>query len=432
METDGLPRKLDHGERMESKGNRRAVVTGIGLVTPLGMGKDENWSSLVEGRSGIGPISRFDASAFASRIAGEVKDFRADDFVSKKEARKMDIFLQYGVAAARLAFDDARLTVDPAHAARAGVVMGCGLGGLSTMEETHKVLLNSGPKKVSPFFIPMLLGNMAPGLVSIAHGLKGPNLSIQTACAAGTHAVGQAFHLIRDGQADIMVTGGVESTITPLAVAGFSAMRALSTRNDEPSKASRPFDRDRDGFILGEGAAVIVLEELERARERGATLYAEIVGFGASGDAHHMAAPAPEGEGAARCMAVALEDAGISPGEVDYINAHGTSTELNDRFETQAIKTVFRDHARRLAVSSTKSMTGHLLGAAGGIEAAYTALTLHHGTIPPTINLENPDPDCDLDYVPHQARQADVRVALSNSFGFGGTNGTLVFKKWTE
>ena len=417
---------------MESKGKRRAVVTGIGLVTPLGMGKDENWSSLVEGRSGIGPISRFDASAFASRIAGEVKDFRADDFVSKKEARKMDIFLQYGVAAARLAFDDARLTVDPAHAARAGVVMGCGLGGLSTMEETHKVLLNSGPKKVSPFFIPMLLGNMAPGLVSIAHGLKGPNLSIQTACAAGTHAVGQAFHLIRDGQADIMVPGGVESTITPLAVAGFSAMRALSTRNDEPSKASRPFDRDRDGFILGEGAAVIVLEELERARERGATLYAEIVGFGASGDAHHMAAPAPEGEGAARCMAVALEDAGIPPGEVDYINAHGTSTELNDRFETQAIKTVFRDHARRLAVSSTKSMTGHLLGAAGGIEAAYTALTLHHGTIPPTINLENPDPDCDLDYVPHQARQADVRVALSNSFGFGGTNGTLVFKKWTE
>jgi 3-oxoacyl-[acyl-carrier-protein] synthase II len=344
----------------------------------------------------------------------------------------MDIFLTYAVAASQLAFQDARLEIAPEECTRAGVVLGCGLGGMSTIESSHKTLLESGPRKISPFFIPMLIGNMAPGLISIQHKAKGPNLSIQTACAAGTHAIGQAFHLIRDGVADIMITGGVESTITPLCVAGFNAMRALSTRNDEPEKASRPFDKNRDGFVLGEGCAILILEEAERARARGARIYAEVIGFGASGDAFHMTAPAPEGEGAANCMRMALEDAGIAPTEVDYINAHGTSTDLNDRLETQAIKTVFGDHARKLAVSSTKSMTGHLLGAAGGVEGAYTALALYHGILPPTINYETPDPDCDLDYVPNTARKADPRVALSNSFGFGGTNGTVVFRKWSE
>lgn len=416
---------------MEVKEKRRVVVTGIGLVTPLGIGIEENWSNLVQGKSGIGPITRFDANGFSTRIAAEVKNFRAEDFISKKELRKMDLFLQYGLGAAQLAFDDAQFKVGPDLAERAGAIIGCGLGGLTTIEETHKVLLNSGPKRVSPFFIPMILGNLAPGLISIYHGLKGPNMCIQTACAASTHAVGYAFHLIRNGISDMVVTGGVESTITALAVAGFGSMRALSTRNNEPQKASRPFERDRDGFILGEGASIIILEELERALERGAKIYAEIVGFGASGDAYHMAAPAPEGEGAARCMKAALDDAGIRPEEIDYINAHGTSTDLNDKYETQAIKTVFGDHARKLAVSSTKSMTGHLLGGAGGIEAAYTALSIHNEIIPPTINYENPDPDCDLDYVPNQPRQTVIRFALSNSFGFGGTNGTLVFRKWT-
>ncbi|SHG35498.1 3-oxoacyl-[acyl-carrier-protein] synthase II [Desulfacinum infernum DSM 9756] len=416
------------------KGNtgRRVVITGLGLVTPLGVGIEQNWNKLINGISGIGPITRFDTDGFATRIAGEVSDFNPEDFIPKKDIRKMDIFLTYAVAASQLAFQDARLEIAPEESTRAGVVLGCGLGGLSTIESSHKTLLESGPRKISPFFIPMLIGNMAPGLISINHKAKGPNLSIQTACAAGTHAIGQAFHLIRDGVADIMITGGVESTITPLCVAGFNAMRALSTRNDEPEKASRPFDKDRDGFVLGEGCAILILEEAERARSRGAKIYAEVIGFGASGDAFHMTAPAPEGEGAANCMRAALEDAGIDPTEVDYINAHGTSTDLNDRLETQAIKTVFGDHARKLAVSSTKSMTGHLLGAAGGVEGAYTALTLYHGILPPTINYETPDPDCDLDYVPNTARKADPKVALSNSFGFGGTNGTVVFRKWSE
>jgi 3-oxoacyl-[acyl-carrier-protein] synthase II len=415
---------------MEVNKRRRAVITGIGLVSPLGMGIEENWNHLMQGKSGIGPITRFDTGGFATRIAGEVKDFHPEDFISKKELRKMDLFLQFALAAARLALDDSHLQISPELSERAGVIMGCGLGGIATIEETHKLLLDSGPRRVSPFFIPMIISNMAPGLISIYHGLKGPNFSVQTACAAGTHAIGQAFQLIREGIADVMLSGGVEATITALGIAGFNAMRALSTQNDEPEKASRPFDLNRDGFVMGEGSAVLVLEEMERALERGASIYGEVIGFGASGDAFHMAAPAPDGEGAARCMKNALHDAGIAPADVDYINAHGTSTDLNDKYETQAIKRVFGDHASRLGVSSTKSMTGHLLGAAGGVEGAYTALAIDRQIMPPTINYEHPDPECDLDYVPNEARPATIRVALSNSFGFGGTNGTLVFKKW--
>lgn len=416
---------------MASENNRRrVVVTGIGLVTPIGVGIEENWASLMSGKSGIGPLTRFDCSAYATKIAGEVKNFHPEDYISKKELRKMDPFLRLALGAAHLAMADSKLKIAPEDAPRAGVVMGCGLGGLLTLEESHKLILESGPKKVSPFFIPMLIGNMAPGLISIAHGAKGPNLSLQTACAAGTHAVGQAYHIIRDGFADVMITGGVESTVTVLALAGFNAMRALSTRNDEPERASRPFDKERDGFVMGEGSGVLIMEELGGALARGARVYAEITGFGASGDAFHMAAPAPEGEGAARCMQAALDDAGIRPDQVQYINAHGTSTDLNDKYETQAIKTIFGEHAYKMGVSSTKSTTGHLLGAAGGIEAAFTALSLYNQTMPPTMNYEFPDPDCDLDYVPNVPRKAAIDVAISNSFGFGGTNGTLVFKKW--
>jgi 3-oxoacyl-[acyl-carrier-protein] synthase II len=416
---------------MHCNERRRVVVTGIGLVSPLGLGIEENWNNLVQGKSGIGPITRFDATNFATRIAGEVKDFHPEDFIAKKELRKMDPFLQFALAAARLALDSSSLPMTPELSKRAGVIMGCGLGGISTIEEYHKVLLDSGPKKVSPFFIPMIISNMAPGLISIYHGLKGPNFSVQTACAAGTHAIGQAFHMIREGIADVMLSGGVEATISALSIAGFNAMRALSTRNEEPERASRPFDLQRDGFVMGEGAAVLVLEEMQMALERGARIYAEVIGFGASGDAYHMAAPAPEGEGAFRCMESALQDAGIGPADVDYINAHGTSTDLNDKFETQAIKKVFGGHAWKIGVSSTKSMTGHLLGAAGGLEGAYTVLAIDQQIMPPTINYEHPDPDCDLDYVPNQSRQGNIRLALSNSFGFGGTNGTLVFKRWT-
>lgn len=416
---------------MACENNRRRVaVTGIGLVSPMGVGIEENWSGIVGGKSGIGPITRFDSTPFLTRIAGEVKNFRAEDFIPKKELRKMDPFLQFGLGAAHLAMADAGLKISPELAPRAGVVMGCGLGGLLTIEESHKSVLELGPRKVSPFFIPMIISNMAPGLISIYHGAKGPNLSVQTACAAGTHAVGQAYRIIRDSMADVMISGGVESTVTTLAVAGFNAMRALSTRNDEPERASRPFDKERDGFILSEGSGILVLEELDRALARGARIYAEVVGFGASGDAFHMAAPAPEGEGAARCMQMALDDAGVEPAEVQYINAHGTSTDLNDKYESMAIRTIFGKHAYRLAVSSTKSMTGHLLGAAGGVEAAFTVLSLYHQIMPPTVNYEFPDPDCDLDYVPNTARKGAIEVALSNSFGFGGTNGTLVFRKW--
>lgn len=417
---------------MGSENNRRrVVVTGMGLVSPVGIGIEENWSNLISGKSGIGPITRFDSSGFATHIAGEVKNFHPEDFISKKELRKMDPFLKFALVAAHYAMEDAKLKVEPEISSRVGVVMGCGLGGLFTIEESHKLILESGPKKVSPFFIPMIISNMAPGLISIYHGAKGPNLSLQTACAAGTHAIGQAYHLIRDGSAEAMITGGVESTVTVLAVAGFNAMRALSTRNDDPEHASRPFDKERDGFILSEGSGILILEDLDFARARGARIYAEIIGFGVSGDAYHVAAPAPDGEGAARCMQMALDDAGIKPLDVQYINAHGTSTDLNDKYETQAIKTVFGDHAYKMAISSTKSMTGHLLGAAGGVEAAYTILTIYNQLMPPTINYEFPDPDCDLDYVPNVARKAQIEVALSNSFGFGGTNGTLVFRRWT-
>jgi len=410
---------------------RRVVVTGMGLVSPVGIGIEENWSNLISGKSGIGPITRFDSARFATHIAGEVKNFHPEEFINKKELRKMDPFLQFALVAAHYAMEDAKLKIEPEIASRVGVVMGCGLGGLLTIEESHKLILESGPKKVSPFFIPMIISNMAPGLISIYHGAKGPNLSLQTACAAGTHAIGQAYHLIREGSSEVMITGGVESTVTTLAVAGFNAMRALSTRNDDPEHASRPFDKERDGFILSEGSGILILEDLAFARARAARIYAEIIGFGVSGDAYHMAAPAPDGEGAARCMQMALQDAGIKPSEVQYINAHGTSTDLNDKYETQAIKTVFGDHAYKMAISSTKSMTGHLLGAAGGVEAAYTTLTLYNQLMPPTMNYEFPDPDCDLDYVPNVARKAKIEVALSNSFGFGGTNGTLVFKRWT-
>jgi len=406
------------------------VVTGIGLVSPLGVGIEENWSAIMSGQSGIGPITRFDSTPFVTKIAGEVKNFRAEDYIPKKELRKMDPFLQFALGAAHLAMVDAGLKIEPEIAHRAGVVMGCGLGGLLTIEESHKLVIEQGPRKVSPFFIPMIISNMAPGLISIYHGAKGPNFSTQTACAAGTHAIGQAYHLIRDTFADIMICGGVESTVTTLAVAGFNAMRALSTRNDEPQRASRPFDSERDGFILAEGSGILILEEMELALARGARIYAEVIGFGASGDAYHMAAPAPEGEGAVRCMRAAIKDAGINPEDVQYINAHGTSTDLNDKYETQAIKTVFGDHAYKLGVSSTKSITGHLLGAAGGVEGAYTSLAIHNQIMPGTMNYEFPDPDCDLDYVPNSPRSARIDIALSNSFGFGGTNGTLVFRKW--
>ena len=415
---------------MKSREPRRVVITGIGLVTPLGTGNEENWSNLVQGKSGIGLITHFDTSAYATRIAGEVKNYRPEDFIPKKDLRKMDPFLRVALGAARLCFDDAGTEIPAGIAHRAGVFMGCGLGGLTTIEEYHKVLLESGPKKMSPFFIPMLIGNMAPGLISIRHGAKGPNLSVQTACAAGTHAVGQAFHMIRHSMADMMITGGAESVVTPLSVAGFNAMRALSTRNDEPEKASRPFDKERDGFVLGEGAAVIILEEMNMALERGAKIYAEIIGFGASGDAFHMAAPAPDGEGAARCMQAALDDAEVLASEVEYINAHGTGTIVNDVMETKAIKRVFGERAYQIPISSTKSMIGHCMGGSGALEAIACVKSLEDGVVHPTINLETPDPECDLDYVPRKARQTNLRVVLSNSFGLGGQNACLVLGKY--
>jgi 3-oxoacyl-[acyl-carrier-protein] synthase II len=383
----------------------------------------------VAGKSGIARITKFDPSDLVTQIAGEVKDFRAEDYISRKDTRRMDDFTVFSVAATHIAVEDAKLQIGGNNAERVGVVIGCGLGGLKTIEKFNQVLRESGPKKISPFFIPMLIANMAPGQISIAFGAKGPNLAIETACAAGTHAVGDAFKLIQSGVADVMITGGVEAALTPLGVAGFNAMRAISTRNDQPEKASRPFDRDRDGFVMGEGSGIVILEALEHALERGASIYAEIIGYGLTADAYHMTAPSPEGEGMARCMQMALDDADVVPDEVDYINAHGTSTDLNDRFETQAIKSVFGEHAYKVPVSSTKSMTGHLLGGAGGIETAFTVLAIQRGIIPPTINYENPDPDCDLDYVPNVCRKAEVRTALSNSFGFGGTNAALVLRR---
>ncbi len=407
---------------------RRVAVTGVGLVSPLGIGNEANWSALVAGKSGVGPITRFDASALSCRIAGEVKGFDPSLYIEKKEIKKMDTFIHYAMAAAQFAMEDSGLPVTDESRERIAVVIGSGIGGLPIIEKTQAEYLRRGPRVISPFFITALIANEAAGNVSIKYGLKGPNLATVTACTTGAHAVGEAYRMIQHGDADAAIAGGTESVITPLAVGGFAVMRALSTRNDEPERASRPWDRDRDGFVMGEGAGLVVLEEMETARKRGARIYAELVGYGLSGDAYHIAAPSEDGDGPARVMKNALADAEIDPGEIGYINAHGTSTLLGDRVETIAIKMVFGEHAYRLAVSSTKSSTGHLLGAAGGVETAIVALALHHGVLPPTINYENPDPECDLDYVPNRAREVRVDYALSNSFGFGGTNGCLVLK----
>ncbi len=409
---------------------RRVVVTGLGMVSPLGTGVEKNWEAACAGKCGIGPITKFDVSAFPSQIAGEVKDFNASDFLEKQQIRRFDVFLHYGIAAARMAMEDSGLSIDNKRAARTGSITGSGLGGLAMIEDFHKVILEKGPRRLSPFFIPGIISNMLPGQIAIEYGAKGPNSSIQTACAASTHAVGEAFRLIREGIADAMITGGAEAVVTPLGLGGFCAMRALSTRNDEPEKASRPFDLNRDGFVMGEGSGILVLEELEQALERGANIHAEIVGYGLTADAYHVSAPSPDGEGAILCMKAALEYAGMRPEELDYINAHGTSTELNDLSESIAIKKVFGEHAYKLAISSTKSITGHLLGGGGGVEAIFSVLTIKHGIIPPTINYETPDPECDLDYVPNVARKANVKTAMSNSFGFGGTNAVLIFKAY--
>ena len=410
--------------------SRRVVITGLGLVTPVGIGVEASWEGLCAGRSGIEEITRFDASGYATRIAAEVKDFHPQDFLPKKEARRTSLFIAYAIAATRMAMDSSGLKIDKSNEDRVGVVTGCGLGGLSILEEITRVVDNKGPKRVTPFFIPMMIGNMAPGMISIHFGTKGPNASVATACAAGTHAIGDAYKLIQRGAADAMIAGGVESTITPTGVAGFNAMKALSTRNDEPHKASRPFDRDRDGFIIGEGGGIVILETLENALERGAHIYAEVAGYGISGDAYHITSPPPDGAGAIRCINAALSDAGLSYRDIDYINAHGTSTPLNDLYETRAIKAVFKDKAHAIPVSSTKSMTGHLLGAAGGVEAVFTTLAIHESILPPTINYENAAEECDLDYVPNVARKQSINTAMSNSFGFGGTNATLIFKKY--
>ncbi|HZO40360.1 MAG TPA: beta-ketoacyl-ACP synthase II [Methylomirabilota bacterium] len=409
---------------------RRVVVTGLGVLSPVGNTVDEFWSALLQGRSGIGPITKFDTAGYPTRIAGEVRNFDPLNFVDKKDARRLDPYLQYAVAASALAVQDAALETSKVDASRFGVLIGSGIGGITTLLESHRNLLEKGPDRVSPFFIPMLIVNMASGLVSMRFGAKGPNSSVVTACATGNHAIGDSFEILQRGDADVMIAGGSEAIIIPLTIAGFCSMKAMSTRNEEPTKAMRPFDATRDGFVCGEGAGIVVLETLEHAQARDARIYAEIIGYGMTGDAHHMTAPDPEGDGAARAMAMAVRDAGLEPSAVGYINAHGTSTPYNDKFETLAIKRVFGEHARRLAVSSTKSMTGHLLGAAGGIEAIATVLALHHGVLPPTINYETPDPDCDLDYIPNQARKQNVEVAISNAFGFGGTNATLAFRTY--
>jgi len=409
--------------------SRRVVVTGVGLVSSLGIGTVPTWEALCAGQSGIRAITRFDAEGFGSRIAGEVRGFDPLDFVQKKDVKKMDVFIHYAIAAAEFAQADAGLEVTPEIASRVGVYLASGIGGFSTIEREHRALLKGGPRKISPFFIPAAIINLAAGHVSIRLGAKGPNSATCTACSASAHAVGDAFETIRRGDADVMVAGGSEAAITPMGVGGFAAMRALSTRNDEPTRASRPFDRERDGFVIGEGAGVIILEARDLALARGARIYAELVGYGMTGDAHHLTAPPEDGNGALRVMQLAIAQAGIAADQVDYVNAHGTSTPFNDRIETLAIKRCFGDHARTLAISSTKSMTGHLLGAAGGLEAGIAVLAIREQVIPPTINLENPDPDCDLDYVPHVKRTATIEYALSNSFGFGGTNASLLFKR---
>jgi len=408
---------------------RRVVVTGVGVVSPLGTGVEKNWTALTAGQSGLGVITRFDASDLPTQIAGEVKDFNAEDYIDLKEIKKMDLFIQYGLAAAEMALKDSGLEITEENAERVGVLVGSGLGGLPSIEKYHEAMLDRGYKKISPFFIPMLIINLAPGQISMRFGAKGPNLSSVSACASGTHSIGDAYHMIARGDADAMFAGGAEATITPLAIGGFNVMKALSTRNDDPQGASRPFEKNRDGFVMAEGAGIMILEEYEAAKARGAKIYCEIAGYGMSGDAYHLTQPAPGGEGAARCMKMAMKNAGLNPEDVDYINAHGTSTHFNDLYETMAIKSVLGDAAKRVMVSSTKSMTGHGLGAAGGMEAVFAALTIDRGVVPPTINYIEADADCDLDYVPNEARQADCRVVLSNSFGFGGTNATLALRK---
>jgi len=402
------------------------------MVSPLGVGTAANWNALIEGKNGIGPITRFDTTDFTTTIAGQVKNFDPADFIPKKEIKKMDLFIHYAIAASDFALQDSGLKIDSSNATRVGVYIGSGIGGFGVIEATHTALMEGGPRKISPFFIVASIVNLASGWVSIRSGAKGPNSATCTACTTSAHAVGDAYKIIARGDADAMIAGGSEGCITPLGIGGFCAMRALSTRNNEPEKASRPFDRDRDGFVMGEGSGVLVLESLESAERRGARIYAEIVGYGMTSDAFHITAPSEDGDGAIRVMQVTIQDAGISPREVNYINAHGTSTPFNDRAETMAIKKVFGDHAKKLAVSSTKSMTGHLLGAAGGLEGAILALAIHNQMVPPTINLDNPDADCDLDYVPHRSRKMEIRYALSNSFGFGGTNGALLFKRYPD
>ena len=411
---------------------RRVVITGIGLVSPVGIGTSENWKALCEGSSGVGKITKFDATGYPAQIAGEVKGFDPLAFIEKKEVKKMDVFIQYAIAASQFAMDDSNLSIDSSNAARVGVFIASGIGGFTTIEREHKALLKGGPRKLSPFFIPSVIINLAAGQVSIRFGAKGPNSATCTACTASAHAIGDAYEIIRRDAADAMIAGGSEAAVCAMGVGGFAAMRALSTRNDEPEKASRPFERDRDGFVLGEGSGVLVLEELGHARRRGAKIYAELIGYGMTADAHHITAPAEDGDGAVRVMGLAIERGGIQPDEIDYINAHGTATPYNDKLETLAIKKKFGSHARKVSISSTKSMTGHLLGAAGGVEAGITALAVHRQTIPPTINLDNADPECDLDYVPYKSRVATIRHALSNSFGFGGTNGALLFKRYEE
>ncbi len=411
---------------------RRVVVTGIGLITPVGKSKDENWENIRSGRGGIGPITRFDAQNHASRIAGEVKNYDPNQYFDRKEVRKYDPFIQFALIAADEAVKDAGLDPAAVNKERTGVYIGSGIGGIQTIENNKEILMHKGPERISPFFLPSCIANLATGQVSIKFGFQGPNLANCTACATGTHSVGDSFRIIQRGDADIMLAGGAEYPITPVGVAGFTAMRALSTRNDHPEKASRPFDKERDGFVVAEGAAILVLETLEHARRRGARIYAEIVGYGFTGDAYHMTAPDPEARGTSRAMKIALADAGIAPEAIAYINAHGTSTELNDKLETQAIKLVFGAHAAKLAISSTKSMTGHMLGATGTAEAAYTALAITHSFVPPTINYETPDPECDLNYTPNRGVARDIPYAISNSFGFGGTNASIVLKKYTD
>jgi 3-oxoacyl-[acyl-carrier-protein] synthase II len=406
------------------------VVTGIGLVSALGIGTAQNWQALMAGTPGVRRVTRFDVTAYAAQIAAEVEGFDPLQFIEKKDVKKMDLFIQYAIAASQFAMDDSKLAITEANAPNVGAFIGSGIGGFITIEREHSELINAGPRRVSPFFIPSAIISLAAGQVSIRFGAKGPNLATCTACSASAHALGESFEIIRRGDADAMIAGGSEAAITPMSLAGFGNMRALSFRNDEPQRASRPFDKDRDGFIIGEGAGVLILEELEHATRRGAPVYAELVGYGSTGDAFHMTAPSEDADGARRAMEMAVRKAGIRPDEVDYINAHGTSTPHNDRLETLAIKRVFGDHARALAISSTKSMTGHLLGGAGGLEAGISALAVYHQEVPPTINLDHPDPDCDLDYVPHKGRKMPIRYALSNSFGFGGTNATLLFKRY--